>query len=424
MRVLIIGANLCNRGAEAMLLTVVKALLSRFPHADVRAASYAKEDRSRAGMIHFDDPGGSQFSYTLIENRKRAITIAAQLLVVLIPAWLLPSLLVNRMAFIREINAADMVIDLSGFALSDDRPLWRVAIYWLEAATSDALRTPFIAMTQAFGPFHRTLTRLLARSAIRRSNLAIARGNASAKHLESLGFLRGKDFRISVDITYALEPAPLSIANEIIGDTDSPIIGIVPNTNIYKRSTGKALENSYVQLLSELCNHSAHTLNASPILICHEHYEDRFDDFDLARLVQNKTNDMCKPRIIPARYPATVMKALIGRCDLVVSSRFHAMIAALSSATPVLVVSWAHKYAESMCSAGIESYIIDAAHTSTSEAKSLLDHCWRARAELRLRMEEPAGIGRGEAAQTIKTMLSTLTSDTDPGHIRSGSANQ
>ena len=42
----------------------------------------------------------------------------------------------------------------------------------------------------------------------------------------------------------------------------------------------------------------------------------------------------------------TELRAVIGLSDAQVTSRFHAMISALTEATPTLVIGWSHKYAE------------------------------------------------------------------------------
>jgi polysaccharide pyruvyl transferase WcaK-like protein len=42
----------------------------------------------------------------------------------------------------------------------------------------------------------------------------------------------------------------------------------------------------------------------------------------------------------------TQLRAVIARADVLVTSRFHAMIAALAEHVPPVVVGWSHKYAE------------------------------------------------------------------------------
>ena len=46
-------------------------------------------------------------------------------------------------------------------------------------------------------------------------------------------------------------------------------------------------------------------------------------------------------------------------CDLIVVSRFHAMIASLTMLKPVVVIGWSHKYMEVMQQFGLEEYVFD-----------------------------------------------------------------
>ena len=56
---------------------------------------------------------------------------------------------------------------------------------------------------------------------------------------------------------------------------------------------------------------------------------------------------------------ADMIKAIIGNCDYVISSRFHALIAALSQRIPALALGWTHKYLELMKEVGLEDNILE-----------------------------------------------------------------
>ena len=54
------------------------------------------------------------------------------------------------------------------------------------------------------------------------------------------------------------------------------------------------------------------------------------------------------------------IKAAIAQSKLVIGSRYHALVSALSSDVPVLCLGWSHKYAELMNSFGQEKYMFEA----------------------------------------------------------------
>jgi polysaccharide pyruvyl transferase WcaK-like protein len=51
------------------------------------------------------------------------------------------------------------------------------------------------------------------------------------------------------------------------------------------------------------------------------------------------------------------IRAIIQLCDLVIVSRFHAMVAALALGVPCVVLGWSHKYFEVMKSFGMQDYV-------------------------------------------------------------------
>ena len=56
---------------------------------------------------------------------------------------------------------------------------------------------------------------------------------------------------------------------------------------------------------------------------------------------------------------ATDIKRIIAEMDVVLVSRFHAMVGALSLAVPPAVLGWSHKYAEVMARFGLEDVVLD-----------------------------------------------------------------
>ena len=89
---------------------------------------------------------------------------------------------------------------------------------------------------------------------------------------------------------------------------------------------------------------------------------ERNNDIPLIRRVQAACG-----RSDPGRLPLAVdfdvnaagIKRVIGCTDIVLVSRFHAMVGALSLGVPAVVLGWSHKYVEVMARFGLENCVMD-----------------------------------------------------------------
>jgi polysaccharide pyruvyl transferase WcaK-like protein len=63
--------------------------------------------------------------------------------------------------------------------------------------------------------------------------------------------------------------------------------------------------------------------------------------------------------MITGDYNASELKGIISKCHILVGSRFHSMIAALSTGVPILVIGWSHKYNEILDLFEMGEFIVD-----------------------------------------------------------------
>ena len=82
------------------------------------------------------------------------------------------------------------------------------------------------------------------------------------------------------------------------------------------------------------------------------------------------------------------LKAMIGACDLMLGSRFHALIAALSSGVPSVAIGWAHKYPELLGEFGMERLVFDHDDLTPEALVQAVMEVWDARADYRAEINE------------------------------------
>ena len=79
---------------------------------------------------------------------------------------------------------------------------------------------------------------------------------------------------------------------------------------------------------------------------------------------------------------------MIGECDLMLGSRFHALIAALSSGVPSVAIGWAHKYPELLGVFGMERLVVDHDDLTPEALVQAVMEVWDARARYRMEINE------------------------------------
>lgn len=414
LRISIIGANLCNRGAESMLLTLIYSIQLKIEEANFSVWSYAGDDKTRSGTILHSEPNGIQIEFELAHNHKTLGLLLLQGLLAVVPFRIIAKLAARLSTFINDVDQADAVIDISGFALTGDRPWWRHVVYLLESRTAYSCNTPFLAMTQSFGPFRNRWQRLVATISLAQARMISARGAMSARHLEAIGLGKDQDLVIAPDITYLFDPAPEALAKEVLADAARPRIAVIPNTNIYRRSAKTSgqrnYRNTYVADMRKLCLSAIVEHNCKIAFIPHEGDSSRFDDSALVALIRDDPTISAHSIVLDKALPASTIKSAIIQCDAVITSRYHGMMAALSNAVPAFVPGWADKYEESADMAGSSEFTFNFGQSGPDSIVEHFTRFWEARDDIRQMLAKRLPQNRSDAKHAIDVMIKHLRS--------------
>ena len=107
------------------------------------------------------------------------------------------------------------------------------------------------------------------------------------------------------------------------------------------------------------------------------------DDRWLCRLVQAEAGLPAAAAWTAGGASAAILKAVIARLDLLVGSRYHALVGALASGVPVCALGWAHKYAELLQPFGLAEFALEHHQLAPAAAGDMAAECYRRRASLR-----------------------------------------
>lgn len=238
----------------------------------------------------------------------------------------LPDDALRRRGFVQG-DQVSALLDCSGFAYGDQWSINRLVSRERHFCRIKHQGGALIMLPQALGPFDRTEVRDAAVAAFRHFDRIYARDRHSADHLAKLE-LPGDVIRTVPDITHLLKGRPL-----VDADKWKRRVCIVPNARMLDKTDpeiGKVYELFLLNSIRAVRNEGF-----EPYLMLHE-----TNDFDLARRIAAGAGG----DISVVDEDSVTSKGIIGASAAVISSRYHALVSALSQGVPVLGTSWAHKY--------------------------------------------------------------------------------
>ena len=341
------GVQFENRGARLMLQAVLDRLAGTRPDLGIAIAPHPLSpypERARLG------------AWQKLSLRKRALDLNE-----LSYRW--PgavSRFGRRFGVVTERDV-DAVLDASGFAYGEAWGDWPIRYVTGELQRSGRHGKPYVFLPQAFGPFRGAATARLLGRALGHAALICPRDGESLAQLRALpGDFAGRLLPCP-DFTIALRGEPRAAD---AWEVDERTLLLVPNSRMLEVArAGPGWRDGYLPLLAQLATR-AQAGGFGVRILNHAGREDAEVCARLAALVGNAP-------IIDEPDPVR-LKGVIGRSGLVVSSRYHGCVNALSQGVPCLATSWSHKYPALFSDYGVPGFVLVECDPAT--ALERLDH--------------------------------------------------
>lgn len=252
------------------------------------------------------------------------------------------------------LENCDAVLLVGGTTFADSM-LHKVPWNVLAALPGYYLRKPTLFLSQTIGPFERWPNRLAAKWTLRRATCVHGRGRSSRDWGQRLG-IGACTYRPDLSFPMTV-PDFAEIAGKIpavqgfadaLRNTAKPTVGVAPNSIVYQKS--KNIGKPYIPFLVEVVNH-IQKQGYTPVLIPHSYRS-------TGKGIHNNDRSLCQQVLgslppdttccyIDADLSSGQLRSLIGELHLLVASRFHSMVSALSTGVPPLTFGWGHhKYLE------------------------------------------------------------------------------
>ncbi len=347
-----------NKGAAAMLQSSISQLHKRYgDQLQINLMSvYPKEDREQ---LPFD------FIKVVPCTPKQLLFLAFPLAILY---WLLKwcppfRWLLEKNHIIKAYKDTDLVIDEAGISFVDSRGFVMNTYAFVSVTVPMLVGTSVVKYSQAMGTFKKFTNRTLAKIALPKLKLICARGQGTYDNLKGIGI--ETNVVLCADGAFTM-PDDIDVdimVNEICAkDTfyNDNVVGLSISSVVEKKC--KKLKIDYATIMVEFIDYlnkqGYHVLliaNAARINSSKPRNNDLLIGDKIYEGVRNKE----MVRWYHKEMTAEEIRAYLGKCRVLVASRFHAMIGALEKKVPVLLVGWSHKYQEVLDMFELGQYAID-----------------------------------------------------------------
>jgi len=319
MNILVVGGHFYNKGAHLMMKAVVDEL-SKYPEYNLFLSPCAgtKEQIKNLGYQTIDYPFKHVTDYRGFE--------------IFYYGGFFLKYLREQYKGKFPVDKIDAVLDVSGFAYSDQ---------WGKKAVKNVNKlieffkkrnAKYIFLPQAFGPFSSAEIREGMKKAIDNCDLIIARDKDSYGMLTDI--VQSKKIKLYPDITIKVKNH-----EKVIKDI-SNYSCVVPNERMLDQGREYWPEGKYLEYVNNVIKRLLAETDHNVLILIHDK---GIGDTDLANRLKENFPD--ENRVIVYYEDDTMkLKSILGQANLVIGSRFHALVSALSQNVPSMALGWSHKY--------------------------------------------------------------------------------
>jgi colanic acid/amylovoran biosynthesis protein len=368
----IIGGTIWgNRGAESMLVTTIGRVRAEFPNARFNVFSYyPAKDRELVKDKAITILSGKPLSLATRHFFGALLGAICRKVIGKIPGG-------EFFKIARALAESDVLLDIGGITFSDGREKY-LPFNILSIWPAMMLGVPVVKMAQAVGPFKDPLNRFFARLFLFHCGHIFARGEKTTEFLQQFNFPKDK-FDTVADIAFLYQPG-YSLSNEndnkvnalishlhAVKKLGKKVIVFSPSILVESESQKQGLDYAgrFLEVIKTLGDKDFHYLympNAT------REGSDKAHNNDLLTIARMKTawevaqvQDQLLADIewVDFDINSDSIRRIIAQVNILVTSRYHAMISGLALEIPTVVIGWGHKYKETMAYFELEEYSLD-----------------------------------------------------------------
>jgi polysaccharide pyruvyl transferase WcaK-like protein len=284
--------------------------------------------------------------------------------------------------FMECYQDCDLIISMRGISYVGDGTKGRFEglLSYSDLYYAKKSKKPFAHFVQSFGPFNDWKVRYFARKDFAYVDFIPARGKESAKYCQEIVACPDKVYHfpdIAILLPVARDTWTLEYLHHLEIHEGQYII-LCPSSVIYHLppnvggSTGEKHIESYYLIARDLLSYGESILFLGHMYSDDQNQCDREISRKVIKCLKEKGHDISKCKIVEEDINPWQAKALIAKSKLTVASRYHAIVAAVSTFTPGIAIGWNVKYHDILDYYGVPFMTIDVRDKSPEEIRDFV----------------------------------------------------
>ena len=275
---------------------------------------------------------------------------------------------------------SDVIIDYWGLMFTDakKRTLMMRLLEGFPMFLGKIFGKVVIKYTADFGPFYTSVNKKAAKFYLNHVDFIIARSQTSFDSLKKLNIktpiIICPDTALILKAANALpeEVAPLNIDNLIC----------LSVSHVAERKAG---HDNYIKQMAQLCDFLVNAVQTDILIVPNEIAPEKpkLDDVRVAHEIVDAVKNKTKVAVFDKTFTAPQLKGIIAKSKIVIASRYHTVVAALSSGVPTVSLSWHEKYRDLMSLFAQQEHVCDLETCDFDTLSSTIMNVWENRVAIR-----------------------------------------
>lgn len=290
------------------------------------------------------------------------------------------------------IKNCDLVVTCSDETFKESSSLLPLNIYWIlawwsmllsrtsEILVAKMLRKPVVMFPNSVGPFKTVIGRLLSKVALNYYDYILARESVSFNMVKSLGIKGGKILTFDTALVFS---SPL--ISSVIAHGGNGLVGV--SAGVYSHSLSQTKIREYVEIHAKALDEFIDKYNLSVVFLPHYISGFQNDDLKISELILDEMKHSSKAEIVETSNVAE-FKSLIGKMDMIISSKMHPAVLASSVYVPIVCIAYDHKQTGFFSELGLDECVIQLGEISQKILTRKIEYVWNRKHQIKRLLEK------------------------------------